>query len=91
VLARVPIERVRTDAVQVQWGRVALGVVVGVLYGLGYGISKAVRWLLAGLTMALYATGRAAGWAFAAVRLGWQDAQAPPPAAARPQGGTGAP
>lgn len=75
VLARVPIERIRTDAAQVQWGRVVLGVVVGILYGLGYGISKVLRWVLAGLTVALYGVGRAAGWAFAAVRLGWNDAQ----------------
>lgn len=75
VLARVPMERVRVDAAQVQWGRVILGVVVGILYGIGWAVSKAVRWTLAALTVALYAAGRAAGWAFAAVRLGWNDAQ----------------
>jgi len=74
VLARVPIERVRDEAVQVQWGRVVLGVVVGILYGVGFGIGKAGRWLLAALTITLYAAGRAAGWAFVAVRLGWRDA-----------------
>lgn len=76
VLAKVPMERIRADSAQVQWGRTLLTALVGALYVLGWAAGKAVGYVLAALTMTLYAIGRAAGWTFAAVRLGWQDAQA---------------
>jgi hypothetical protein len=60
---------------RVEWRRAVLTAVAGVFYGVGWLASMCVRFVLLGATILLYWVGRSAGWAFAAVKVGWVDAQ----------------
>lgn len=75
VLDRVPVERVQAQS-EVDVRRMLLTALVGSLYAVGWLLGKAVRITLTALAAVLYGAGRAAGWAFAAVRVGWSDATA---------------
>jgi hypothetical protein len=62
LLDRVPVEEIRAEARDIQFGRTVLTVLVGVLFALGWVVGKA--W-------------RSVAWSFAAVKVGFQAGRTP--------------
>jgi len=71
----VLLDRIQAEPRPVDWRRAVLTGIAAALYGVGWFLAKDVRLLLSALAWCLYGIGRAAGWSFAAVRLGWIDAR----------------
>lgn len=66
VLERVPVDRITSEAKDIQFWRTLLTVLAGLLYGIGWVAAKTVA-----------AVWRAACWAAVAVKVGWTDARKP--------------
>lgn len=62
ILDRIPVDRINTEARQIQFGRAVLTLLAGLLYVIGWTVAKvfAVIWL-------------ALTWSWTAVKLGWQE------------------
>ena len=73
LIDRVPMDRIESQAEPVQFGRLLAALVVGTFYLAGFVARR--EWQ--GLGLLLHGVSVAAGWAVAAVRIGWQDAGTP--------------
>lgn len=68
----IPLERISTEARQVEFSRTALTVLAGFFWLIGFSLAKvfAALWF-------------AAAWVATAIRIGWADARPAPPASSR--------
>lgn len=65
IAERVPVGQISAEAREIRFGPAVLTLLAGVLFGLG--------WLAAKVCTVTWA---ALAWAFAAVRIGWQEGMA---------------
>lgn len=68
----IPLDRITTEAKDVEFGRTALTLLAGFFWLIGWSVAKvfAVLWF-------------AAAWVATAIRIGWNDARPAPPAPSR--------
>lgn len=77
-LDRVPVDRITTEAREVDFVRTLLAVLGGLLYGLGWIAAKTCLLAVRVFGRVFAALWVAAAWAAVAVKIGWVDARGRP-------------